>query len=728
MQYKIALAGNPNSGKTTLFNNLTGSSQYVGNWPGVTVEKKEGKLKGNKDVIIKYLPGIYSLSPYTLEEVVSRKYLVTEKPDAILNIIDGTNIERNLYLTTQLIELGIPVLVAVNMMDLVNKSGNKIDLKKLSKELGCEVVSISALKGEGCQEAAQKAIELAKSQKTVDLPHVFEGSVEHAIAHIEESIEGKIDDRLLRWYAIKVFERDEEIVKDLNLSADLENHLEAHIKECEAELDDESESIITNQRYTYITGVVKDALVKKHEGVKLTLSDKVDKIVTNRVLALPIFVVVMFFIYAIAMGGWKVSIGTAGTDWANDVLFGEIVPGFFDNILGSLGVTGWLYGLIMDGIVAGVGAVLGFVPQMLVLFLLLAILEDVGYMARVAFIMDRIFRRFGLSGKSFIPMLVATGCGVPGIMASRTIEQDRDRKMTIMTTGFIPCGAKLPIIALFAGAIFDNSPWVATSAFFIGIGAVIITGIMLKKFKAFAGEPAPFVMELPIYHAPSAGNVLRATWERGWSFIKRAGTIILLSSIILWFLQGYGIVDGALQAVEDNNSSLLASIGRTVDVIFAPLGWMGADGQLGWKATVATVTGLIAKEEVVMTFGTLFNYAGELSEAGDEIWTVVGQAFTPLVAYSFLIFNLLCAPCFAAMGAIKREMNNTKWTIASIAYMCGFAYVIALIVFQIGGLITGEASFGFWTIVAIVLLAGILFQLFRPAPKVEEKLEVKKIK
>ena len=726
MQYKIALAGNPNCGKTTLFNNLTGSNQYVGNWPGVTVEKKEGKLKGNKEVIIQDLPGIYSLSPYTLEEVVSRKYLVTEKPDAILNIIDGTNIERNLYLTTQLIELGIPVLVAVNMMDLVNKSGNKINLKKLSEELGCEVVSISALKGEGCQEAAAKAIEIAKENRRIkELPHVFEGSVEHAIAHIEELIENKVESRLVRWYAIKVFERDKDIVDQLELSADTIAHIEKHIVECEEELDDESESIITNQRYLYITNVVRGAYEKKHEGIKLTLSDKVDQIVTNRILALPIFVVVMFFIYAIAMGGWKVSIGTMGTDWANDVLFGEIVPGFFDNILTSLGVTGWVYGLIMDGIVAGVGAVLGFVPQMLVLFLLLAILEDVGYMARVAFIMDRIFRRFGLSGKSFIPMLVATGCGVPGIMASRTIEQDRDRKMTIMTTGFIPCGAKLPIIGLFAGAIFNNSPWVATSAFFIGIAAVVVTGIMLKKFKAFAGEPAPFVMELPIYHAPSAGNVLRATWERGWSFIKRAGTIILLSSIILWFLQGYGIVDGALQAVEDNNSSLLASIGRTVDVIFAPLGWMGADGQLGWKATVATVTGLIAKEEVVMTFGTLFNFAGELSEAGDEIWTVVGQAFTPLVAYSFLIFNLLCAPCFAAMGAIKREMNNSRWTIFAIGYMCIFAYVISLIVFQIGGLITGEATFGIWTVIAFALLAGLLYLLFRPTPKYEEKIDVK---
>ena len=720
MSIKIALAGNPNSGKTTLFNALTGSNQYVGNWPGVTVEKKEGYLKGsNKDVIIQDLPGIYSLSPYTLEEVVSRSYLVTEKPDAILNIVDGTNIERNLYLTTQLIELGLPVVVAVNMIDLVRKNGDKIDLRKLGAGLGCEVVEMSALKGEGGLEAAQRAKALAQANKTVELPHVFTGSVEEAIAHIEESIAGKVDQRLIRWYAIKVFERDEKILEELNLSQALLDQMEQYISKCEAELDDDSESIITNQRYVYIQGVVSGAVKKKGSRDNMTLSDRVDRIVTNRILALPIFAVIMFLIYGIAMGGYPFSIGTMGTDWANDVLFGEVVPGFFDSILVSLGVSGWLYGLIMDGIVAGVGAVLGFVPQMLVLFLLLAILEDIGYMSRVAFIMDRIFRRFGLSGKSFIPMLVAVGCGVPGIMASRTIEQDRDRKMTIMTTGFIPCGAKMPIIGLFAGALFGNSAWVATSAFFIGIAAVIITGVMLKKFKAFAGEPAPFVMELPAYHAPSVGNVLRATWERGWSFIKRAGTIILLSSIILWFLQGYGFVDGVFQAVEDNNNSLLASIGRTIDVIFAPLGWMGEDGQLGWKATVATVTGLIAKEEVVMTFGTLFNFAGELSEAGDEIWEVVGAAFTPLTAYSFMIFNLLCAPCFAAMGAIKREMNNAKWTLASIGYMCGFAYVVALIVFQLGGLVTGEAHFGFWTVVAIALLAGLLFLLFRKGYKEE---------
>ena len=718
MSIKIALAGNPNSGKTTLFNALTGSSQYVGNWPGVTVEKKEGNLKGHKEVVIQDLPGIYSLSPYTLEEVVSRSYLVNEKPDAILNIVDGTNIERNLYLTTQLIELGIPVVVAVNMIDLVRKNGDKIDLKKLGEALGCEVVEMSALKGEGGMAAAEKAIALAEKKTVGALPQVFTGNVEKAITYIEETITGKVDERNLRWYAIKVFERDEKVLKELQLGKDDSALLEQRIVDCENELDDDAESIITNLRYTYIGTVVEKAVKKKGEKHSLSLSDKIDRVMTNRILALPLFAVIMFLIYAIAMGPWKISIGTAGTDFANDVIFGEWVPGFFDGILSSLGVSGWLYGLIMDGIIAGVGAVLGFVPQMLVLFLLLAILEDVGYMARVAFIMDRIFRRFGLSGKSFIPMLVATGCGVPGIMASRTIEQDRDRKMTIMTTGFIPCGAKMPIIGLFAGAIFGNSPWVATSAFFIGIAAVVVTGIMLKKFKAFAGEPAPFVMELPAYHAPSAGNVLRATWERGWSFIKRAGTIILLSSIVLWFLQGYGIVDGALQAVEDNNTSLLATIGNAVAWIFYPLGWVG---DMAWKATVATVTGLIAKEEVVMTFGTLYNYAGELSEAGNEIWPLVAKDFGAITAYSFMIFNLLCAPCFAAMGAIKREMNNTKWTLASIGYMCGFAYVIALIVFQLGGLVTGEATFGIWTIVAIALLATILYLLFRKGYKEENK-------
>ena len=712
MELKIALAGNPNCGKTTLFNALTGSNQYVGNWPGVTVEKKEGKLRGHKDVVIQDLPGIYSLSPYTLEEVVARSYLVNEKPDAILNIVDGTNIERNLYLTTQLIELGLPVVVAVNMIDLVRKNGDTIDLAKLGAALGCEVVEMSALKGEGGMEAAEKAVALAQSHKAGELPHVFTGSVEHAIAHIEESIQGKVDEGYLRWYAIKLFERDSKVLEDLKLDKELASHLEEHIADCEKELDDDAESIITNQRYAYINTVVSKAVKKKAPKGSLSVSDKIDQIVTNRILALPIFAVVMFCIYSIAMGGYAFSIGTMGTDWANDVLFGEIVPSFFDSILTSLGVSGWLYGLIMDGIVAGVGAVLGFVPQMLVLFFLLAILEDVGYMARVAFIMDRIFRRFGLSGKSFIPMLVATGCGVPGIMASRTIEQDRDRKMTIMTTGFIPCGAKMPIIGLFAGAVFGESPWVATSAFFIGIAAVVISGIMLKKFKAFAGEPAPFVMELPTYHAPSMGNVLRATWERGWSFIKRAGTIILLSSIILWFLQGYGFVDGVWQAVEDNNDSLLAMIGSAVAWIFYPLGWIG---DMAWKATVATITGLIAKEEVVNTFGVLYQYAGEadLLEDSHDIWMAIGADFGAMTAYSFMIFNLLCAPCFAAMGAIKREMNNVKWTLGAIGYMCGFAYVVSMIVYQLGGLITGEAVFSLWTVVAVAALAGILFLLFR---------------
>ena len=731
MDMKIALAGNPNCGKTTLFNALTGSSQYVGNWPGVTVEKKEGRLKGRKDVVIQDLPGIYSLSPYTLEEVVARSYLVKEKPDTILNIVDGTNIERNLYLTTQLIELGLPVVVAVNMIDLVRKNGDAIDLTKLGSALGCEVVEMSALKGEGGMAAAEKAVALAQRHQAGELPHVFTGSVEHALAHIEESIQGRVADGYLRWYAIKIFERDQKVMEELGLPSDLRAHLEEHIADCEREMDDDAESIITNQRYSYINSVVTKAVKKKAAKHSLSVSDKIDQVVTNRVLALPIFAAIMFAIYSIAMGtspaalfdgseeAWGIAIGTWGTDWANDNLFGEMIPGFFDSILTALGVSGWLYGLIMDGIVAGVGAVLGFVPQMLVLFLLLAILEDVGYMARVAFIMDRIFRRFGLSGKSFIPMLVATGCGVPGIMASRTIEQDRDRKMTTMTTGFIPCGAKMPIISLFAGAVFGGSAWVAVSAFFIGIAAVVISGIMLKKFKAFAGEAAPFVMELPAYHSPSASNVLQATWERGWSFIKRAGTIILLSSIVLWFLMGYGVVDGVFQAVEDNNNSLLASLGSGIAVIFAPLGWVG---DMAWKATTATFTGLIAKEEVVNFFGVAYHYAGEadLMEDASGIYAAVGADFGAMAAYSFMIFNLLCAPCFAAMGAIKREMNNSKWTAAAIGYMCGFAYVVSLIVYQLGGLVTGEAVFGIGTVVAVILLAGILYLLFRKGYQGEE--------
>ena len=714
MDIKIALAGNPNCGKTTLFNALTGSNQYVGNWPGVTVEKKEGRLRGHKDVVIQDLPGIYSLSPYTLEEVVARNYLVHEKPDAILNIVDGTNIERNLYLTTQLIELGLPVVVAVNMIDLVRRNGDQIDLSKLGQALGCQVVEMSALKGEGGMAAAEQAMTAAQSHKVGELPHVFTGSVEHAIAHIEESIQGKVESQYLRWYAIKIFERDEKVLEALALDEALRTHLEEHIADCERELDDDAESIITNQRYAYISGVVEKAVKKKAVRGSLSVSDKVDRIVTNRILALPIFAGIMFLVYAIAMGGWPVSIGTRATDWTNDVLFGEWVPGVFGSILGALHIAegSWLYGLIQDGIVAGVGAVLGFVPQMLVLFVLLAILEDVGYMARIAFIMDRIFRRFGLSGKSFIPMLVATGCGVPGIMASRTIEQDRDRKMTVMTTGFIPCGAKMPIIGLFAGAVFGSSAWVATSAYFIGVAAVVISGIMLKKFKAFAGEPAPFVMELPAYHAPAPGNVLRATWERGWSFIKRAGTVILLSSIVLWFLQGYGFVDGVFQAVEDNNDSLLAAIGNAIAWIFYPLGWHSGTA---WKAAVATFTGLIAKEEVVNTFGVLYHYAGDVDLMDDSspIWALVAADFTALSAYSFMIFNLLCAPCFAAMGAIKREMNNPRWAVGAIAYMCGFAYVIAMIVYQLGGLFTGEAPFGVFTVAAAAALVGIVYLLLR---------------
>lgn len=722
MEIKIALAGNPNSGKTTLFNNLTGSRQRVGNWPGVTVEKKEGPLKGTNDVTIQDLPGIYSLSPYSLEEVVSRNYLVNEKPDAILNIIDGTNIERNLYLTTQLLELGIPVVVAVNMIDLVERNGDKIDLNRLSQELGCPVMAVSALKGKGTKEVAAKAIEVAKKHQVAPIPEIYDKTVMSALSKIESELQMQIDDSMVRWYSVKVFERDERIDEFLKLTDEKKAKIEPIIKKVEEILDDDAESIITSQRYDYIGTIVQHSVKKKGSKHELSVSDKIDKIVTNRILALPIFILVMYVVYTIAMGGTSISIGTIGTDWANDVLFGEIVPNFFEGILTSLQVNDVLYGLIMDGIIGGVGAVLGFVPQILVLFLLLSIMEDVGYMSRVAFIMDRIFRRFGLSGKSFIPMLVATGCGVPGIMASRTIEQDRDRKMTIMTTGFIPCGAKMPIIGLFAGAVFGGSSLVATSAFVIGIAAVIISGIILKKFKAFAGEPAPFVMELPAYHLPSAGNVLRATWERGWSFIKRAGTVILLSSIILWFLQGFGFTDGQFGMVEDNNTSLLANIGNAIAWIFAPIGWVG---DMAWKATVATFTGLIAKEEVVNTFGVLYNFS-EVSEEGNEIWTLIAQDFTPIAAYSFMIFNLLCAPCFAAMGAIRREMNNTKWTMAAIGYMCLFAYVSALIVYQLVGLAVGEVAFNFWTIVALALLIGVIYLLFRPGYKPKsEALDLK---
>ncbi len=714
MDLKIALAGNPNCGKTTLFNNLTGSNQYVGNWPGVTVEKKEGSLKGHKDVAIQDLPGIYSLSPYTLEEVVARGYLVNEKPDAILNIVDGTNIERNLYLTTQLIELGLPVVVAVNMMDLVRKNGDQIDLKKLGDALGCEVAAISALKGEGGMEAAEKAVKLAQSQSAGELPHVFTGSVEHAIAHIEESIQGKVDDRYLRWYAIKVFERDEKVMAEIDLSQSLKQHLEEHIADCEAEMDDDAESIITNQRYAYINKVVSASVKKKAAKHSMTASDKIDKIVTNRILALPIFAAVMFVVYYIAIG----TVGTFLTDWTNDVLFGEIVPPAVQGWMEGVGCADWLVGLVVDGIIGGCGAVLGFVPQMLVLFLMLSILEDVGYMARVAFIMDRIFRKFGLSGKSFIPMLIGSGCGVPGVMASRTIENERDRRMTIMTTCFIPCGAKMPIIGLFAGALFGGSGLIAVSAYFIGVIAIVVSGIMLKKTRAFAGDPAPFVMELPQYHVPAAGNVLRATWERGWSFIKRAGTIILASSIILWFLQGFGFTDGSFGMVEDNNSSLLAAIGGAVAFLFAPLGFGD------WQSTVATVTGLIAKENVVSTFGVLFHIGEEVAEDDAGLLAAVATHYTAISAYSFMVFNLLCAPCFAAMGAIKREMNNGKWTLAAIGYMCGFAYLVALIIYQIGGLLLHEVSFGIGTIAAILALAFLVYMMVRKNKYDDNRLTV----
>ena len=777
MSIRLALAGNPNSGKTTMFNALTGSNQRVGNWPGVTVEKKEGRLKADKDITLTDLPGIYSLSPYTLEEVVAREYLVGERPDGIINIVDATNIERNLYLTTQLMEMGIPVVVALNMMDLVRKNGDKIDAGKLSKALGCPVVEVSALKGEGLDKLISTAKDAA-ARKSAPARLTFSAQVETALADIQSVLSAAIPAGMERWYAVKVFERDDQVMSKLTLSADAKAKVEQAAADCEKALDDDAESIITNERYEQITKVIASCVRKGRTG--LSVSDKIDRVVTNRIAALPIFVVVMALVYSIAMGGWTISIGTHLTDWANDGLFGDgwfvpftadtdawdedsgafeeasaiieayeagqteaylyddeagvtnvlevndetyqqaltvpepdpteygvWVPGIpvlIENGLTAINCNDIVQSLILDGIVGGVGAVLGFVPQMLVLFLLLAILEDIGYMSRIAFIMDRIFRRFGLSGKSFIPMLVATGCGVPGIMASRTIEQDRDRKMTIMTTGFIPCGAKMPIIALFAGALFGNSAWVATSAYFIGVAAVIISGIILKKFKAFAGEPAPFVMELPAYHAPSVGNVLRSMWERGWSFIKRAGTVILLSTIVLWFLQGFGVENGAFGMVEDNNNSILANIGSAIAWIFAPLGF-GT-----WQATVATITGLIAKEEVVSTMGVC--YPGNLS-------VNIAAAFTGIGAYAFMIFNLLCAPCFAAMGAIKREMNNAKWTWAAIGYMCGFAYVMSLIVYQIGGLITGEVSFNVFTVVAIALAVGLVYLLARKGYKGE---------
>ena len=703
MSIRIALAGNPNCGKTTMFNALTGAAQFVGNWPGVTVEKKEGKLKGSKDVTITDLPGIYSLSPYTLEEVVSRNYLMEERPDAILNLVDASNIERNLYLTTQLTEMGIPVVVALNMMDIVRRNGDQIDVRKLSQALGCPVVETSAVKGEGCVAAAQEAANLVRTGQSTQPGHTFSSRVEQALQEIMDLIGGVVPGESLRWYAVKFFERDEKVLERFQMGEDLKSRLDGIIQAVETELDDDSESIITNERYEYIARVVSGCVKKSRRG--MSASDKIDRIVTNRILALPIFAAVMYLVYAISMGNLPFSIGSMATGWTNDVLFGAWVPDALNGFLESVGCAPWLQGLIVDGIVAGVGAVLGFVPQMLVLFLLLCILEDVGYMARIAFIMDRIFRRFGLSGKSFIPMLVATGCGVPGIMASRTIEQDRDRKLTVMTTGFIPCGAKMPIIGLFAGAIFGGSSWVAVSAYFIGVAAVVTSGVILKKTRIFAGDPAPFVMELPAYHIPKAANILRGTWERGWSFIKRAGTVILLSSIVLWFFQGFGVVDGQFQMVEDNNTSLLAAVGGVVAPIFAPIGF-GT-----WQATVATVTGLIAKENVVSTFGVLFGLGAEVTEESSELLAAVGTQFTGLTAYSFMIFNLLCAPCFAAMGAIKREMNSPKWTVAAIGYMCGFAYLVSLMVYQFGLLAQGQ--FSAWTVVAFAVLAGMVYLLFR---------------
>ena len=757
-QIRIALAGNPNCGKTTLFNALTGTQQYVGNWPGVTVEKKEGRVRGRKDVLVTDLPGIYSLSPYTLEEVVARNYLIDERPDVVLNIVDATNLERNLYLTTQVVEIGIPVVVALNMMDLVRRAGDTINVKELSRELGCRVVEISALKGEGIDEAVKACIEAASGTKTVP-QHSFSGVVEHALAHIEEITVHDLPEEQQRWYAIKLFERDDKVQAKLNLSESVKAHIEKDIVAAETEMDDDAESIITNERYIYIAGVIKGCYRKKNKG-ELTGSDKIDRIVTNRILALPIFAVVMYIVYWVAMGPF----GTFLTDWTNDVLGGAWLTDGSRAILESIGCADWLTGLISDGIFAGVGAVLGFVPQMLVLFILLAILEYCGYMARIAFIMDRIFRKFGLSGKSFIPMLVGTGCGVPGVMASRTIESERDRRMTIMTTCFIPCGAKMPIIGLIAGALFGGSGLIAVSAYFIGVAAIIVSGIMLKKTKMFAGDPAPFVMELPAYHVPSLRNVLRGTWERGWSFIKRAGTVILISSIILWFLQGFGTVNGKFGMVDElwdeddtayialvaermgvdeedvtaTDDSILARASQPVSVIFKPLGFGS------WKPTVATVTGLIAKEEVVGTFGVLYNYDAkaeqavdeetgeplfdedgepimeELDEEGSQVWANVEDDFNrfsnghgKLAAFSFMLFNLLCAPCFAAMGAIKREMNNGKWTAFAIGYMCVFAYVVALMVYQIGGAFSGNLN-GIGLVAALVLLAAMLYQLFRP--------------
>ena len=704
MSIQVALAGNPNSGKTTLFNALTGANQFVGNWPGVTVEKKEGKYKGDKEIKITDLPGIYSLSPYTLEEVVSREYLLNEKVDVILNIVDGSNLERNLYLTTQLLELGIPVVVAINMLDVIEKRGDKVNYVQLSKELGCPVMPISALKNKGIDEVMAKVKESA--HRSFEAKNIYDKEINSVLDQLSHLLPRSIDQHITLFYSIKLFERDDKIISSLNTKVEDESLIQA----IEKKMDDDSESIITDARYSYITKIIKDCYVKANRE-SLTTSDKIDRIVTNRILALPIFALVMFIVYYVSV----TSVGTFVTDWTNDVLFGEMIPPAIEGFLVSINCAAWLQSLILDGIVAGVGAVLGFVPQMLVLFIFLAILEDCGYMARVAFIMDRIFRKFGLSGKSFIPMLIGSGCGVPGIMASRTIESDRDRKMTIMTTTFIPCGAKLPIIALIAGALFDGASWVSPSAYFLGVGAIIVSGIILKKTKLFVGDPAPFVMEMPAYHAPRVLNVLRSMWERGWSFIKKAGTVILLSTIVIWFLQSFGFEDSGFAMVDDINNSLLATIGQTFAWIFTPLGW----GE--WKAAVASITGLVAKENVVSTFGQLYGFA-KVAEDGVEIWGTLAVSFTALSAYSFLAFNLLCAPCFAAMGAMKREMNNAKWTAFAIIYQCVFAYAVALIIYQLGNLII-NGVFGIGTIVALIVLVGMIFLLVRKG-KSSEKLEV----
>ena len=696
MAVKIALAGNPNCGKTTLFNALTGSNQFVGNWPGVTVEKKEGKLKGHKDVTIMDLPGIYSLSPYTLEEVVARNYLIGERPDAIINIVDGTNIERNLYLSTQIMELGIPVIMAVNMVDILEKTGEKVHIDKLSQKLGCEVVEISALKGTGITKAAEKAVALAQQKGVVTPVHEFSKEVEDVIHEVEAKLGSSVDEAQKRFFAIKLLERDDKIGEQMKSIPDVSYE----IKKLEDAFDDDTESIITNERYVYISSIIGECVTKPKNSQKLSTSDKIDRVVTNRWAAIPIFAVVMFLVYYVSV----TTVGAILTDWTNDTLFGEwIIPGA-QSLLENAGCAAWLTGLIVDGIISGVGAVLGFVPQMLVLFLFLAFLESCGYMARVAFIMDRIFRKFGLSGKSFIPMLIGSGCGVPGVMASRTIENDRDRKMTVMTTTFIPCGAKLPIIALIAGAFFDNAGWVAWSAYFVGVAAIVCSGIILKKTKMFAGDPAPFVMELPAYHWPTVGNVLRSMWERGWSFIKKAGTIILLSTIVIWFTTYFGFVDGAFQMLEEDqiDSSILATIGKAISWIFIPQGFGN------WQATVASVTGLVAKENIVGTMGILYG-----GQEGVSVYAAMAASFTAVSGYAFLAFNLLCAPCFAAMGAIKREMNNTKWFWIAIGYQCGFAYVVSLCIYNIGNLIA-HGTVNFWTIVAFALVIGFLYLLFRP--------------